>query len=436
MTTIEVRLWGTRIGAASVDGPGRIAAFEYDPAFAGSGIEVSPLKMPLVANMVYQFADLALRSFHGLPGLLADSTPDRFGRALINEWLASQGRAPESLDSLELLSYIGSRGMGALEFVPATGPRASAAEKVHLDALVDLTSEILADRTALATSFDDVGRERAMAQILKVGTSAGGARAKAVVAWNPATNDVRTGQADAPGGYSHWLLKFDGVESNRDKELSDPIGYTAIEFAYSQLAGAAGITMPETRLLEENGRRHFMVRRFDRPEVGGKLHVQSLGAMAHLDFNQAGVSSYEQAFEVIRRLCLGPDAIEEQFRRMVFNIVARNQDDHVKNIAFVMDRRGAWSLSPAFDVTYAYNPSGDWTGSHQMSVNGRRDGFTVADLRACASSAGMKAGRAESILLDVTAAVEKWPEVSAQVGVSDESIAMVRAAHRLSLPRN
>ncbi len=436
MTTIEVRLWGTRIGAASVDGPGRIAAFEYDPAFAGSGIEVSPLKMPLVANMVYQFADLALRSFHGLPGLLADSTPDRFGRALINEWLASQGRAPESLDSLELLSYIGSRGMGALEFVPATGPRASAAEKVHLGALVDLTSEILADRTALATSFDDVGRERAMAQILKVGTSAGGARAKAVVAWNPATNDVRTGQADAPGGYSHWLLKFDGVESNRDKELSDPIGYTAIEFAYSQLAGAAGITMPETRLLEENGRRHFMVRRFDRPEVGGKLHVQSFGAMAHLDFNQAGVSSYEQAFEVIRRLCLGPDAIEEQFRRMVFNIVARNQDDHVKNIAFVMDRRGAWSLSPAFDVTYAYNPSGDWTGSHQMSVNGRRDGFTVADLRACASSAGMKAGRAESILLDVTAAVEKWPEVSAQVGVSDESIAMVRAAHRLSLPRN
>ncbi len=436
MTTIEVRLWGTHIGAASVDGPGRIAAFEYDPTFAGSGIEVSPLKMPLVANTVYRFADLALRSFHGLPGLLADSTPDRFGRALINEWLASQGRAPESLDSLELLSYIGSRGMGALEFVPATGPRASAAEKVHLGALVDLTSEILADRTALATSFDDVGRERAMAQILKVGTSAGGARAKAVVAWNPATNDVRTGQADAPGGYSHWLLKFDGVEGNRDKELSDPIGYTTIEFAYSQLAGAAGITMPETRLLEENGRRHFMVRRFDRPEAGGKLHVQSLGAMAHLDFNQAGVSSYEQAFDVIRRLCLGPDAIEEQFRRMVFNIVARNQDDHVKNIAFVMDRRGAWSLSPAFDVTYAYNPSGDWTGSHQMSVNGRRDGFTVADLRACASSAGMKAGRAESILRDVTAAVETWPEVSAQVGVSDESIAMVRAAHRLSLPRN
>ncbi len=436
MTTIEVRLWGTRIGAASVDGPGRIAAFEYDPAFAGSGIELSPLKMPLVANTVYRFTDLELRSFHGLPGLLADSTPDRFGRALINEWLASQGRAPESLDSLELLSYIGSRGMGALEFAPATGPRASAAEKVHLGALVDLISEILADRTALATSFDDVGRERAMAQILKIGTSAGGARAKAVVAWNPATNDVRTGQADAPGGYSHWLLKFDGVESNRDKELSDPIGYTAIEFAYSQLAGATGITMPETRLLEENGRRHFMVRRFDRPEAGGKLHVQSLGAMAHLDFNQAGVSSYEQAFDVIRRLCLGPDAIEEQFRRMVFNIVARNQDDHVKNIAFVMDRRGAWSLSPAFDVTYAYNPSGDWTGSHQMSVNGRRDGFTVADLRACASSAGMKAGRAESILRDVTAAVEKWPEVSAQVGVGHESIAMVRAAHRLSLPRN
>lgn len=435
MTIVEVRLWGARIGATTVDGPGRIASFEYDPDFSQSGIEVAPLQMPLAAGRVYRFPGLSIESFHGLPGLLADSTPDRFGRRLINEWLVRNGRDPSRFDSLELLSYLGQRGMGALEFSPATGPRASSSERVHLDSLVALASDVLANRDALSTSLADGERERAMAQILRIGTSAGGARAKAVIAWNPETNDVRTGQLDAPPGYSHWLLKFDGVSGSRDKELADPAGYTIIEYAYSEMARSAGIAMPETRLLEEGGRRHFMVRRFDRPEDGGKVHMQSLGAMAHLDFNQPLANSYEQAFQVMRELGMSGRSREEQFRRMVFNIVARNQDDHVKNIAYVMDRSGEWSLSPAFDVTYAYNPDGRWTGQHQMSVNGRRDGFTMADLDAIARFAGLKARRSTAIFTEVAEAVTLWREFAGRAGVFPEHIDAIADAHRLALPR-
>lgn len=435
MTTIEVRLWGSRIGAASISGPGAVAAFEYDPRFAARGVEISPLTMPLVPGRVYRFPELSQASFRGLPGLLADSLPDRFGRAVLNAWLAGQGRAPDSFDSLELLSYIGTRGMGALEFAPAAGPRASRAQEIHLAALTALASDILAERRGLTTTFDDASRARAMAEILTVGTSAGGARAKAVIVWNQETGEVRTGQASAPPGFTHWLLKFDGVSGNRDRELADPEGYTVIEFAYSHLAQAAGIAMPQTLLLEEGGRRHFMVRRFDRTDGGVKLHLQSLAGLAHLDFNQPDANSYEQAFDAIRRLGLGPDAAEEQFRRMTFNIVARNQDDHVKNIAFLMDRRGAWSLSPAFDLTYAYNPAGAWTGRHQMSVNGRRDGFTRADLRACARTASLKQRRADAILDEVVAAVAEWPRVAEGVGVREDHIRRIGATLRLELPR-
>lgn len=435
MTTIAVRLWGTTIGAASLDRPGGIAAFEYEPSFAASGIEVSPLVMPLAAGRVYRFPALALESFHGLPGLLADSLPDRFGQALITAWLAEQGRRPDDFDSLERLSYVGTRGMGALEFAPVRGPRARSAERVHLGALTELASEVLTRRRALSESFDGTSRERALAEILRVGTSAGGARAKAVIVWNPETNEVRTGQADAPPGFSHWLLKFDGVQGNRDKEtLADPAGFCAIEYAYSLMARDAGIDMPETRLLEEGGRRHFMARRFDR-RANDKLHMQSLGALAHLDFNQALAHSYEEAFDAIRRLGLGPDAIEQQFRRMAFNIVARNHDDHVKNIAFLMDRRGEWSLAPAFDVTYAYNPSGAWTAQHQMAVNGRNDGFTRADLRACGRTASLKRGRADAILDDTIAVVSGWAGYADRAGVDEGRARAIAAAHRLSFPR-
>jgi serine/threonine-protein kinase HipA len=263
-----------------------------------------------------------------------------------------------------------------------------------------------------------------------VGTSAGGARAKAVIAWNRTTNEVRSGQVPAGEGFEYWLLKFDGVAGNKDKELDDPKGYGAIEYAYHLMALAAGITMNECRLFEENGRRHFMTKRFDRLAGGEKSHMQSLGALAHYDFNQAGAHGYEQALQAVRQLALPPEAVEEQFRRMAFNIVARNQDDHVKNIAFLMDKSGAWSLAPAFDLSYSHNPAGAWTASHQMTLNGKRDGFTREDFAQCAKAALMKRGRAGAILDEVQAAVQRWPECAAEAKLSEEWAQRIGAEHR------
>lgn len=434
MTTLaEVQLWGRTIGAVSLEEAGGVAAFQYAPAFTMSGIEVSPLTMPL-GDRVYAFPDLPRNTFHGLPGLLADSLPDKFGNALIDAWLATQGRAPESFNPVERLCYTGARGMGALEFVPSTGPRARRAEKIEIDALVELASAVLSERRDLQASFADAGKGAALKDILRVGTSAGGARAKAVIAWNPATNEVRSGQVAAGDGFDYWLLKFDGVTANRDKELNDPKGYGVIEYAYHLMARAAGITMSECRLLEEGGRRHFMTRRFDRLPGGGKLHMQSLCALAHYDFNHAGAYAYEQVLRVLHQLQLPMAAVEEQFRRMAFNIIARNQDDHAKNIAFLMDQAGRWSLSPAFDVIYSYNPDGAWTASHQMTLNGKRDDFTMADFRACAQSAGMKRGRAEAIVGEVIAAVAKWPDYAAQARVDETWRDQIQRNLRLTLP--
>ncbi len=430
----KVQMWGRTIGAVSMDAGRDYAAFQYDPAFAKSGIELAPLTMPL-SERVYEFPALPRATFHGLPGLLADSLPDKFGNALINAWLATQGRTPESFSAVERLCYTGTRGMGALEFAPVLGPRPRKAAKVEIDALVRLASEVLAHRGDLRGHFHDAGKARALQEILRVGTSAGGARAKAVFAWNPETNEVRSGQVTAGDGFDYWLLKFDGVTGNKDKELEDPKGYGAIEYAYHLMAKAAGITMSECRLLEENGRRHFMTRRFDRLAGGAKLHMQSLGALAHLDFNQAGAHSYEQALMTIRQLNLPMAAVEEQFRRMVFNVVARNQDDHVKNIAFLMDQQGQWSLAPAFDVIYSCNPSGMWTATHQMTMNGKRDGFTREDFEACAKSALMKRGRAAAILEEVQTAVMRWAEFAAAAGVADEWREAIRRSHRQSFPK-
>jgi serine/threonine-protein kinase HipA len=309
--------------------------------------------------------------------------------------------------------------MGALEFAPILRPRRERAKKIELDALVELVSEVLNHRNNLQGSFTDKDKAEALQDILRVGTSAGGARAKAVIAWNRETNEVRSGQVEAGDGFDYWLLKFDGVRGNKDKELEDPIGYGAIEYAYYLMARAAGITMSESRMLEENGRRHFMTRRFDRLEGGEKLHMQSLCALAHYDFNHAGAYSYEQAQMIIRQLGLTMEEVEEQFRRMAFNIIARNQDDHVKNIAFLMNKAGKWSLSPAFDMTYSFNPAGDWTARHQMTMNGKRENFTMEDFRACAKNAIMKRGRAEAIVKEVQAAVAKWVEFAEAAQVTN-----------------
>ena len=429
MTTAAVHLWGTEIGAVTMHKTG-VAEFAYAPEFLPSGIQLSPIAMPLAPRR-YTFPELSRGSFHGLPGLLADSLPDKFGNALIDVWLAQRGRSPETFNAVERLCYTGVRGMGALEFTPSVGPRARTDAPVEVAGLVELAGRVLSDRDAVRAELRDGEEHVALTQILQIGTSAGGARAKAVIAWNPATLEVRSGQTSLSEGFEHWLLKFDGVAANRDKELADPMGFGAIEFAYAEMAKAAGITMSECRLLEEGPRRHFMTRRFDRTPTGDKVHMQSLGAIAHYDFNQAGAHSYEQALRVAQALELPIQELEQLFGRMVFNLVARNQDDHVKNIAFLMNRNGRWSLSPAFDVTYAYNPHGAWTGEHQMSVNGRRDAFSVSDLVACAQNVFLRKTLAGQVLERTVEVVRRWPEYAAAAGVSEHHAAAIGASHRL-----
>ncbi len=432
MTTAAVHLWGTRIGAVSWDASQRLGFFEFDPGFRDSGIEVAPLMMPL-GPRVYSFPALGRNAFHGLPGMLADALPDRFGNAVIDAWLLARGRAPDDFDPVERLCYTGRRGMGALEFEPAIDPGDGSSAPLDVAALADLASAVLGDREGFVATLTERGDTGAVRDILRVGTSAGGARAKAVIAWNPETGEVRSGQVDVDEGFSHWLLKFDGVTANRDRELRDPLGYCRVEFAYSKMARAAGIEMSECRLLEEGGRAHFVTRRFDRTDDGSKLHLQSLAAIGHFDFDLPGSVSYEQTLHVMRRLGLPMRDLEQQFRRMVFNIVARNQDDHVKNIAFLMRKDGAWRLSPAFDVTYAYNPQGAWTGRHQMTVNGKRDDFVLDDLDACAAAASLRRGIAPRVFGEVREAVAAWPTFAAEAGVEESWVDRIAAAHRLAL---
>lgn len=432
MTTSEVWLWGTRIGAVTLPAGERFASFEYDPGFQRSGIELSPLMMPL-GGQVYRFPALASESFHGLPGLLADALPDKYGNALIDAWLATQGRASADFNAVERLSYTGTRGMGALEFRPAQGPASTTAERIAIDELVGLASEVLVHRAELNVTFAGTGKAEALREILRVGTSAGGARAKAIIAWNPDTNEVRSGQVTAPSGFGYWLMKFDGVANNKDHDLADPQGFGAIEYAYSQMAHGAGIEMAECRLFDEGPRRHFMTRRFDRLADGDKLHMQSLAALAHLDFNQPRASAYEQAFATIRALGLGQDTLDQQFRRAVFNIVARNQDDHVKNIAFLMDRTGQWRLAPAFDISWAYNPAGAWTNQHQMSLGGKRDSFSFDDLEAGGKAAGMAPRKVRATIEEVTGSVSHWRRIADEAGVRPDFIDSIEATLRLDI---
>ena len=425
-------MWGRRIGAVAVGEGESVAEFEYTPEFAASGIEVAPIEMPLAAGRRYSFPELSRESFRGLPGMLADSLPDRFGNALIDAWLARQGREPGSMGAVERLCYTGSRGMGALEYRPATGPEPAESHPVEVEALAELAAAVLARRGDLKASLGAGDRERALGEILRVGTSAGGARAKALLAFNPETLEVRSGQLDVPAGFEHWILKFDGVE-DESREIGEPRGYGVVEQVYSQMAERAGIEMMECRLLEDGGRRHFMTRRFDRDGSGRRLHMQSLAGLAHLDFNLPGANSYEQAFQVIDRLGLGRGAVEQQFRRMLFNVVARNQDDHVKNIAFLMNRAGKWWLSPAFDLTWSYNPTGRWTSAHQMSIAGKRDDFTLGDFLEVGKLLSMKPRQIENMLEEISEAVAAWPELAGDAGVEMSVIKRIAETHRLEI---
>lgn len=429
MTTATVRLWGTTIGYVSMDHGERHARFEYDPEFAKAGIELAPLQMPTVARRVYQFRELEPRTFHGLPGLLADSLPDRYGNRLIDVWLARTGRTPEQFHAVDRLCYTGSRGMGALEFEPATRTGEPGDRLLEVARLVELAALAFATKDQLQTVLDGSRGEAALLDILGVGTSAGGARAKAVIALDPRTLAVRSGQTRLPPGFEPWLIKFDGVAHSGDWGIADPQGYGLLEYSYAQIAARCGITMAECRLLQENGRSHFLTRRFDRDADGGKRFVQSFAALQHFDYYDSGAHSYEQLFLTMKQLRVPAAAYEQQFRRVLFNLVGCNQDDHVKNFAFLMDRRGHWDLSPAYDLCHA--SGSEFTKNHQLSIAGKTNGFTKHDLRELAEHAQLPRGREQRLLAEVVAAFTGWRALADDLGVPRALADRVQASLRL-----
>jgi len=428
----RVVLWGRAIGAVTWLEDREIGVFQYAPDFLLSGIQLAPLMMPL-NEFPYEFPALARNTFKGLPGLVADSLPDKYGNAIIDAWLALQGRTAESFHPVERLCYIGSRGMEALEYEPATLGPPTSRRAVEVASLVDLANKILAERTSFGGVFSGEDDREAINDILRVGTSAGGARAKAILAWNKETNEFRSGQVGAGKGFEYWIMKFDGITSSTDVEVATPKGYGKIEYAYHLMAVEAGIEMTTCRLHREGGRSHFMTKRFDRSANGRKLHMQSLGAIAHYDYRQPASYSYEQAIQVIRRMGLPRKDMDQLVLRAIFNIVGRNCDDHVKNIAFLMNQRSEWRLSPGFDISYSWNPSGEWTSKHQMSINGKRDGFEREDLVLLAKTADIKKVRAELIIQRVIEVVRRWPDFVGKAGVSDEQVKKIQDSHRTSL---
>lgn len=431
MADAEVLLWNSLVGVVSWNEERDTGVFQYHPSFGTAGVEISPFTMP-VRPEPYEFPALRGDAFRGLPGLLADALPDRFGNRLIDVWLAETGRTLQDFDPISRLCYVGRRGVGALEFRPALSDE-SKASPLDVAQLADLANRIFDERYQLGGRLGKPDDAKQLENILRVGTSAGGARAKAVLAWNPITGEFRSGQIEAGEDFEHWLLKFDGVSNDRSGGLSGSQGFGRIEYAYHLMAREAGIEMMDCRLHHEGGRSHFMTRRFDRDAKGRKIHVQSLAALRHYDLNEPRSYAYEQAMQTIRGLGLGMSALEEQFRRTIFNVITRNQDDHVKNISFLMDRAGAWRLSPAYDVIYAYNPSGLWTREHQMSMAGKRDGFGREDVFRFADSSGIKKRVAARILDEITASVKNWRTFGLKSGLDEELVEQIGQTHRVYL---
>ncbi|TSA20758.1 MAG: type II toxin-antitoxin system HipA family toxin [Betaproteobacteria bacterium] len=427
VTAVEVMLWGQRVGALAFDPRVNFYVFEYEPAFVKSGIEIAPLTMPLThAGEPFVFTNLPAATFKRLPAAIADALPDDFGNALIDAWMMGKGFNREAIGSLDRLAYMGKRGMGALEFRPMRGPHVASHTAIRLNRLVE------GARHAVRGDFDtDAHSKAALAQIMQVGTSAGGARAKAVIAWNPDTHEIHAGQFDVAPGFEHWLLKFDGI--GPDTELGGGADYGRIEYAYHLMAVAAGIQMSPCRLLEEGGRAHFMTRRFDRAITAEgqtvKYHLQSLCAMSHLDYKQRATHTYAQLFMTIAQLKLSEDTKVQAFRRMVFNIMARNCDDHTKNFAFRLKPGEAWELAPAYDITHAYNPQGEWTYQHLMSVNGRFKHINRDDLLRVADR--FSVGPAHKVIDQVTHALADWPQFAREAGLHQTRAEQLRADFQL-----
>lgn len=428
MVVAEVKIWNERVGAVAWDEKRQLANFEYDPGFLKKGYELSPIHMPLnKGEQIFSFPALNRETYKGLPGLLADALPDKFGNAVIDAWLSKQGREVAGFTPVERLCYVGKRGMGALEFLPAINSTINQSTSLDVAHLAALAQDIMDSRKSLSTQLD--ASEESMNDIIRVATSAGGARAKAIIALNDQTKEVRSGQSVAPEGFSYWLLKFDGI---KEEGFGAPAGYGRIEYAYHKMAKDCGIAMSECRLLEENGRAHFLTRRFDRPDDKAKIHMQSLCAMAHYDYNQPFSYSYEQAFQTMRKLKLPYSQAEQFYRRALFNVIGRNQDDHTKNISFLYSPEKGWRISPAYDMTYSYNPTpGSWTAQHQMSVNGKRDAIGLNDLLSLAKFASIK--KPNQIIEQVRDSLSRWPTFAKEAGVPTRHIASIAKTHRLDL---
>ncbi len=418
---VEVHLWDTHIGSVALDPQYGFYVFGYTPLFASRGIEPAPLQMPVTEDP-YIFTDLPEATFQRLPAMLSDALPDDFGNALINRYMADQGLSAKDVTALDRLAYMSNRAMGALTFKPSRGPAAHKPTAIQLGSLVEQA------RLAVKGIVDDDHANAALRSIIDVGTSAGGARAKAVIALHPETNEIRTGQLDAPEGFEHWLLKFDGM--GEDHELGASQHYGRIEYAYHLMARAAGICMTDCRLLRENGRAHFMTRRFDREGKQGRHHLQTLCAMAHVDYKKKGANAYSQLFSTIKQLGLPYEDREEAFRRMVFNVMGRNCDDHTKNFSFLMRQGGAaWELAPAYDVTFAHNPRGEWTNQHLMSVNGKFKNVDLDDLLVEADR--FHVGTARDVIEQVRAAIVSWPRFADAAGLPEEEMKMLQQQHLL-----
>lgn len=421
MEVAEVKIWGKLVGAVAWDQATGLAVFEYDPEFKRLGWDLSPLKMPIASSQnLFSFPELKkdrnslYDTFKGLPGLLADALPDKYGNQLINIWLAQQGRPQDSMNPIEMLCFIGKRGMGALEFEPAILPENKRSFSIEMDSLVDTAKKLLHQRESFSTNLEK-DQQQAVMEILKIGTSAGGARPKAVIAWNEKTGEVKSGQTNVPKGFEHWLIKLDGVS---EVQLGSSHGYGKVEMAYYHMAKACGIDMMPSRLLEENGRAHFMTKRFDREDGGIKHHVQTFCALKHFDYNLVSSFSYEQLFQCMRELRLTYADAEQMFRRMVFNVISRNCDDHTKNFSFILKQGGKWELAPAYDLCHAYRPGSEWVSQHALSINGKRKDIQKSDLLTVGDSIRCK--HALDIIDEINQIVNQWKTFADEVHVDPQ----------------
>jgi len=431
MIFVKVKIWGHDVGVVSWNSKAGYSTFEIREDFIRQNINISPITMPLElilrGQRIFEFPELNYNTFNGLPGLLSDSLPDAYGTRLITTWLENQGRDPDSFSPVEKLSYIGKRGMGALEFEPAVNLNENISSRIELSKLIELADKVLENREKLHLNLNKE-EELVLSELIKIGTSAGGQRPKAIIAYNPESGEIKSGQVNTPEGFGYYIIKFDGIKNGG---LGDPQGFGKIEMAYYKMAKSCGIDMMPCNLIHENNRSHFITKRFDRTNDNKKIHLQTLCAIAHYDYQMPGAYSYENTFAEMRDMGLPYYDFEQLYKRIVFNIIARNQDDHTKNISFILKQGEEWRLSPAYDVCWSFNPDGDWTSLHQMTINNKRYDFTHNDLLLFAKNQGIK--KAEVLVEQVKEAVSTWSKHAKSLDVEPGIVRLIEKTHRMHI---